>query len=390
VEREEAVVIGAGFAGLGTAAMLEKRGIPTLVLERSARVGESWRHRYDSLRLNTPRWLSTPPRYRIPRRFGRWPSRDHVIEYLEDYARELRLRIRYETEVRRIERRNGHWALSASDGDIETGTVVVATGYDHDPFVPDWLGREGFTGELIHASAYRNPEPYRGKDVLVVSAGNTGSEIAYELISNGAARVRNAMRTPPNVFPREWLGIPLNLVALTGEPGPLWMSDRIGFLLQRMIYGDLSPYGLPRSPIGFATNVKVRHVSPLIDAGFVQALKDGKIQLTAAVEAFDGPDVTLADGERIQPDLVIAATGYCRGLEPLVGHLGVLNEEGEPEHNGAPGDPRTPGLYFNGYRVRLSCQLGLMRIQAKKIAREVAMERKRAMAPIESRAPIPA
>jgi putative flavoprotein involved in K+ transport len=374
MERERAVVLGAGFAGLGTAAMLERRGVPTLVLERSSRVAESWRGRYDSLRLNTPRSLSTLPGHRLPRRYGRWPRRDQLVEYLEDYAREMRLRIRFDAEAQRIERRDGGWAASTSVGEVDARAVVVATGYDRNPKLPEWPGRESFAGELIHASAYRQPEPYRGKDVLVVSAGNTGSEVAYELVESGAARVRTAMRTPPNIFPREWLGVPLALTVRYADPMPLALTDRLGHVMQRMIYGDLGRYGLPKPPIGFASNLKLRHVSPTIDAGFVAAVKARRIELVAAVEAFDGSDVILADGSRIQPDAVIAATGYSRGLEPLVGHLGVLNDAGEPRHNGVPRHPDTPGLYFNGYLTALWSQLGPMRIEARRIARAIAGE----------------
>jgi putative flavoprotein involved in K+ transport len=374
MERERAVVLGAGFAGLGTAAMLERRGVPALVLERSSAVGGSWRGRYDSLRLNTVRWMSTLSGHRMPRRYGRWPARDQLVEYLEDYARVMRLRIRFDAEAQRVERRAGGWAVAIPDGEVEADAVVVATGYDHNPKLPDWPGRDGFAGSLIHASSYRNPEPYRGKDVLVVSAGNTGSEVAYELLQSGATRVRTAMRTPPNIFPREWLGVPMPLLAATSERNPLRVSDRLGWIMQRAIYGDLSRYGLPRSPVGYATNVQVRRVAPTVDAGFVEAVKDRRIEVVAALEAFDGADVILADASRIQPDAVIAATGYERGLEPMVGHLGVLNEEGEPAHNGVPRDPKTPGLYFNGYRTLLSGQLRLIRMQARKIARAIAGE----------------
>jgi putative flavoprotein involved in K+ transport len=375
---EEAVVLGAGFAGLGTAAMLEKRGVPTLVLERSGQVGSSWRGRYDSLKLNTPRAISTLHRYRMPRRYGRWPKRDDLVRYLEDYVRELDIRIQFDTEATRIDRVNGGWGVQTSRGPVETSHLVVATGYDREPKLPAWPGADGFTGELLHAASYRNPEPYRGRDVLVVSAGNTGSEIAFELVRNGARRVRTAVRTPPNIFPRQWLGIPLNYVAGVNERAPLSVADRGGWVLQRLIYGNLTRYGLPRAPLGFATNQKKRHVAPLIDAGFVEAVKSGEIGLVAAVEAFDGNDVVLADGTRIQPDVVIAATGYRRGLEPLVGHLGALAEEGEPIAYGAPAHPSMPGLYFVGYRVELAAQIRPSRIDGRKVARAIARERRRA------------
>jgi putative flavoprotein involved in K+ transport len=389
VRREETVVLGAGFAGLGTAAMLRKRGVPTVILERSDRVGESWRNRYDSLRLNTLRWMSTPPGYRIPRRYGRWPTRDQLVQYAEEYLRRMELEVRFGTAAQRIDRANGGWRVETSAGPLEARWVVVATGSDHDPKLPECSGIETFAGELIHAAEYRRPDAFRGKDVLVISAGNTGSEVAYELVQNGAARVRTAMRTPPNIFPREWHGIPLALTVRHADGLPLRVNDRLGHLMQRMIYGDLAKYGLPKPPIGFATNVKVRHVAPMIDAGFVEAVKQGQIEILPAVTAFEGPDVILADGSRIQPEAVIAATGYRRGLESLVGHLGVVDDDGFPTVNGAPGDPRTPGLYFNGYYPALWSQLGPMRIEARKIARAIArdLHARRGTTPGSAKAP---
>ena len=152
-------MIGAGFAGLGTASALKRRGVEAVVLERSGAVGNSWRNRYDSLRLNTLRWMSTLRGYRMPRRYGRWPTRDQIVEYLEDFAREEDLRIEFGTEAERVARSNGHWTVETSAGAIDTDAVVVGIGYDVEPKLPDWPGLEGFTGELIHASTYHNPAP---------------------------------------------------------------------------------------------------------------------------------------------------------------------------------------------------------------------------------------
>jgi len=378
MNEERAIVLGAGFAGLGTAAMLERRGVPALVLERSANVGESWRNRYRSLRLNTLRWMSTLKGYKMPRRYGRWPTRDQVIEYLEDYAREERLQIEFETEARRITRTNGGWTVETSAGALTAPAVVVAVGYDHEPFVPDWPGKQGFTGELLHASTYRDAQPFRDRDVLVVSAGNTGSELSFELARNGARRVRTAMRSVPNVFSREWLRIPEPVLAVGLDFLPTRVADRFASVSQRVMIGDLSDVGLAPATHGFATNVLERKVAPVIDAGFVEALRAGEVELVAAVEGFEGPDTILADGERIQPEVVIAATGYERGLDPLVGHLGVLGPDGEPTHNGAPASPAAPNLYFVGYKLWLRGQLPATSHDTRKVARAIARDLTRA------------
>jgi putative flavoprotein involved in K+ transport len=394
VSREKAVVVGAGAAGLAVAAMLERRGVKPLVLERADRVASSWRSRYDSLRLNTPRLTSTLSGYRMPRRYGRWPTRDDVIEYLEDYAHRHQIHIRFETELNRIERvdetasgstegSNGanasRWLLDTSSGEIATRFVVFATSHDANPKLPDWPGREGFTGELIHSAAYRNPEPFRGKDVLVVSARNTGSEIAYELAERGGCRVWVSMRTPPSVFPREWpLSYPLNYTTVLLDPLPNAVLDQAGFLTQRLIYGDLAKHGIPRAPLGVQSATKGRHVSALIDAGFVQALKEDKLKLVAAVGRFDGGEVVLADGDRLRPQAVIAATGYERNLPGIVGHLGILDEHGVPTLNGkairAREHPRASGLFFTGYYASSAGQLRFMRIDGRRIARAIARQ----------------
>jgi putative flavoprotein involved in K+ transport len=378
VNQHQVVVVGAGPAGLAVAAMLKRRGIEPLILERTDQVGSSWRSRYDSLRLNTPRLTSTLPGYRMPRRYGRWPTRDDVVEYLDEYARRHRLDIQFGTEVRRIERGNGasRWLLETSEGEIAARFVAFATGHDAEPKLPDWPGREGFTGELIHSSTYRNPEPFKGKDVLVVSARNTGSEIAYELATAGC-QVWTSMRTPPSVFPREWLGYPLNYSTVMMDPLPNVVLDRVGFLMQRLIYGDLAKHGIPPAPLGVQSSTKQRHVSALIDAGFVEALEQGKLKLVSAVERFDGTEVVLADGECLCPDVVIAATGYERNLPRVAGHLGILDEHGVAALDGQQvrGEhPAARGLFFTGYYASSAGQLRFMRIDGRRIARTIARQ----------------
>src|SRR3954449_7139042 len=116
MESREAIVIGAGPAGLATAAMLKKRGADVLVLERDAGVGSSWRKHYDRLHLHTVRWLSHLPGYKMPSRYGKWVAHDDVVEYLNDYVTAHNLDVRENTEVASLTREGDQWAVAATDG----------------------------------------------------------------------------------------------------------------------------------------------------------------------------------------------------------------------------------------------------------------------------------
>ena len=376
-EVADTVVIGAGAAGIGVAAELRRRGVErVLVLERAGAVGESWRRRYDDLRLNTARRLSAPRRHRIPAEHGTWPTRDAFVAHLEDVAARERLDIRFGVTVTRIDRGAEGWTLQTGAGPLHVRFVVVATGYDRVAHMPEWPGRDEFSGEVLHASQYRSATPFQGRDVLVIGTGNTGTEIATRLARGCAARVRVSLRTPPNIMPARVLGVPATFLARMNETAPAWLVDRGGFLIQRLAWGDLSRHGMQRAPHGVATELRVRSLGATLDRGFVAALKERRLTLVDAVEAFDGPDVVLASGARLRPEVVIAATGYRHGLEPLVGHLGVLKGEGRPVARAGDAHPGAPGLHFNGFLLPLSGQLPAMRRTSRRIARQIAKERR--------------
>ncbi|MFG2886898.1 flavin-containing monooxygenase [Streptomyces sp. NPDC048297] len=367
-------VIGAGPGGLAAAYALRARGVRAVVLEKSDRVGASWRRHYDRLRLHTTRRLSALPGLAMPRRFGRWVSRDDVVRYLEKYAEHHELEIVTGVEVFRIDRAaDGEgWLLHASGGrELTGGAVVVATGFNHTPHMPDWPGREEYDGTLLHAGDYRDAAPYAGRDVLVVGAGNTGAEIAADLAEGGAARVRLAVRTVPHLVRRSTAGWAAQYTGVLVRRLPVRLVDRLARPLAKASTPDLSAQGLPRPDTGLYSRVREGAI-PVQDVGLIDAVRKGKVEVVAAVEGFEDGKVALADGSRIAPDAVIAATGYARGLEGLVGHLGVLDGQGRPVVRGAATPADAPGLYFQGYTNPISGMLRELAIDAEKIAKAVA------------------
>lgn len=379
---EDVVVVGAGPGGLAAAGALRMRGVDPLVLDGAGHVGTRWRGHYDRLHLHTPRGWSHLPGYPIPKRYGRWVARDDVVRYLEEYAAHHALRLRFGERVRRIDRGpdgDAMWrvVLDGSDGEadraVDARHVVVATGYNHTPVVPDWPGADGFTGELLHARDYRNGRPWAGRDVLVVGTGNTGTEIATDLAEHGATRVWLSVRTPPHILARDRLGLPAQATGITVRRLPPRVVDRVAAVLAAVQEPDLSAYGLPKAGPDLYTRTLDGRV-PVQDVGIVAAIRSGAVTPVAAVESLERDEVVLADGTRLRPALVLAATGYRAGLEPLVGHLGALGERGLPTVRGSSRPETEPGLWFTGFTNPISGMLRELRIDGERIAAAIAAE----------------
>jgi putative flavoprotein involved in K+ transport len=280
--------------------------------------------------------------------------------------------VRTNARVRRIDSDGDAWMLDAEPQPLRAHTVIVATGYNGTPFVPDWPGRDGYTGELVHSSAYMNPAPFCGRDVLVVGAGNSGAEIATDVAEGGAARSRLSVRTPPQIVRRATAGIPAQLIGIAIRHVPPHWVDPISKAQRRLSIPDLAAQGLPRPEHGIRTSFISTGTTPILDVGIVSAVRRGLVEIVAAVEGFDGAEVLLADGSRIAPDAIIVATGFRAGLEELVGHLGVLGPRGLPTHT--DGEPVLPGLWFVGFTPTLGGQLREGSIAARKVAAAVSRD----------------
>jgi putative flavoprotein involved in K+ transport len=305
-------------------------------------------------------------------------ARDDVVRYLESYAAAHRLRLQLGTRVERIDRAADGWTLRLADGsELPARYVVVATGHNHTPALPDWPGADAFRGELLHASTYRNAAPYAGKRVLVVGAGNTGAELAVDLVEGGAADVAIAVRTPPHIVLRENHGIPSLALGVLFRHLPPRLFDPIAAAMRKVDIGDLTPYGLPTPDDGLYERILRDDAIPIVDVGFIDALKAGHITVVPAVVGFDGDRVLLADGSARPADVVVAATGYRRGLDQLVGHLGVLGPDGRPVVRGADTSPNAPDLWFTGYTNPISGMFRELGIDAKRIARAAVRRRAR-------------
>ena len=370
-----ALIVGAGPAGLAVGAVLRRANVPFTIVERSERVGDSWRRHYDRLHLHTPKRLSALPYRPFPRAYPRFPSRAQVVDYLTEYAREFGIEPELGRDVSRCVRGDdGAWQIITSAGTYRSRNLVIATGFNRVPNVPRWPGIEAFRGTILHSSEYTSSVALRGARVLVVGFGNSGAEIALDLAEHGA-RCTIAVRGPINVVPREVLGIPITMFALASRPLPPRVADRLNRLTVRLTIGDLASTGLVKSDVGPLQTIAERRRIPVIDVGAMARIRRGDIVVRKGVASFDGNDVLFADGARDRFDAVVLATGFTTGLPALFpDHPFVLDDEGVPCLSGHESAER--GLYFCGYDLTSTGMLRQIGIEAKQIGRGIAATRR--------------
>jgi cation diffusion facilitator CzcD-associated flavoprotein CzcO len=367
---EQAIVVGAGPAGLAAAAELGRARVRAVVLERGAAVGAAWRTRYDRLRLNTSRLTSRVAGERYPRGVGMFPTRDQFVAYLDDFAARHRLDVRTGVGVMRLDHREARWRVMTCGGALTADHVIVATGYARAPALPSWWAPEQFRGPLLHAADYREPSRFRHRHVLVVGAGSSGMEIAADLTDGGARSVLLAVRTPPNILLRTVGGVPGDPLGVALMKLPPALADAQTRVVGRLVLGDLSAYGLPAPEEGPFVRLERLGASPaVVDRQVIDSVKAGRIEIVAAVTALESHGARLADGRLARADAIVAATGYRCGLESMVGHLDVLDERGVPRVIG--GAEAAPGLRFVGFRP-VPGQIRCSSIEAARAAKAIA------------------
>jgi len=365
----DAVVVGAGPAGLATAACLKKRGIDAVVLEAGPDLATSWRNHYQRLKLHTVKRHSSLPGLPFPAEVPAYPSRAQMVAYLEQYAAHFQIVPRTSEPVRRIAPAGARLSVDSARARYDARVVVVAAGNNRVPN-PDRLpDQERFRGEILHSGRYREGAPFAGRRVLVVGAGNTGAEIALDLVEHGATPTLS-IRTPVNVVPRDFLGMPMQVTSIRLRKLPLAVTDRIGRVVSRLAFGDLTRHGLLRPELGPLSAIKLRGRIPLIDVGTIAAIKRGAIAVKPALARFTEGGAEFADGSAVELDAAILATGYRPGLADIVGVPGALDDDGYPRDWKAGG--AHPGLYFVGYEDVSTGLLREIALQAEAVAADVA------------------
>ena len=324
-ERTGTVVIGAGQAGLSTGYFLRRHGLPHLIVEAHQRIGDSWRRRWDSLRLFTPARFDGLAGMPYPAPSHSFPTKDQMADYLEAYASRFQLPVRPGVRVDRLGRRDGSYVVRAGDQVFEAEHVVVAMATFQRPRVPPFAAELDPAIVQLHSSDYRNLAQLAPGPVLVVGAGNSGSEIAMEAARAG----RDTWLAGRDVG-----HVPFRI---EGALGRVLVPVIFRVVFHRLLTVD-TPIGRKARPRAVAQGAPLIRVKPK-DLASRGVRRVGRV---AGVR--DGRPV-LDDGQVLAPANVIWCTGYHPGLSWI--DLPVFGPTGEPvqERGVAAGEP---GLYFVG------------------------------------------
>lgn len=333
-------VIGAGGSGLTAIKNLREQGFEVDCYERETSVGGAWNWRHDrspvyaSTHLISSRPLTEFPDFPMPDDWPDYPHHSRLLSYLERYAEHFGLgdSIWFGTEVVAVTPvGDGRWDVTtrSTGGGAERiqryAAVVVANGHNWSPKTLP-LDTSGFRGQVLHASAYKDPAQLRGRKVLVVGGGNTGCDIAVEAAQQ-AGTVWHSTRRGYWYAPKYILGRPadqVNAAALRWRL-PLWLRQWLYRRTLRLTVGDSARFGLP------VPDHRPYESHPVVNSQLVYYLGHGRIIPVSDVTGLDGSAVELADGRRVEPDLIITATGYLPRFDFLDPELLDIDADGRPD-----------------------------------------------------------
>ncbi|WP_136619994.1 MULTISPECIES: flavin-containing monooxygenase [Mesorhizobium] len=363
-------IIGAGPAGLAIAACLRQGGQDFVLLEKEQQSAPAWRRHYERVHLHTTKRYSSLPFAPFPRDYPRYVPRDLFADYLDAYAQRFDLRPRFGETVRAINRRGRSWLVDTTTGPLHASQVVIASGNNAEPLMPGFPGADAFKGKRLHSADYRNAMPFAGQSVLIVGMGNTGAEIALDLVEGGA-RPTISVRGGVHIVPRELLGVPIQMIGMAARLMPQRINDALFPIILDLALGRLETYGLRRPQQGMLQQIAVASRIPTIDIGTVGKIREGAIKVAPDIAEITEQGARFTDGKQGEFDAIIFATGfrpgYARLLEPGV----------QPGRSGVNASASDLGLYLIGFHNPVTGLLREISIEAEQIADDIRLRRNR-------------
>lgn len=319
IERVEVVVIGGGQAGLAVGYHLARARRSFVILDTNERVGDAWRKRWDSLRVFSPARLDGLPGRPFPVSGWYFPTKDELADYLEDYAAHFDLPVRTGVRVTRVSKPDQRFIVESAHGRFEADHVVIASGHEHTPSIPDFARDLDPRINQLHSSEYRRPSQLTGP-TLVVGAGNSGAEIALDLSRTHPTLLSGRLRRAP--------------VGPSRSP-----------LMTALIWPIVSHVLTIDTPIGRRIRSKMLHAKAPVERITEKALAAAGVERVPRAIGVRNGSPLLEDGRVIDVANVVWCTGYRTALEWI--DLPIFDEDGEPLQKRGVVET-TPGLYFVG------------------------------------------
>ena len=369
VKQTNTLVIGASISGLASSASLQKQGIDYIIIERQNQAAPAWRNHYDRLHLHTSKRFSNLPYKRFGRNIPRYPSRQQVVDYLDDYRKEFNINPVFNTEALSVKKEADYWITETTTGSFKSKHLIMATGAYGKPRPVDFKGIETFAGKILHSCEYKTGKDFAGQDVLVVGFGNSACEIAIDLYEQGS-KPSMAVRSPVNVIPRDVLGIPVLELSLLLNRLPPHVADVISAPLVNWLIGDLTRLGLKKKSYGPLEEIRRDGNTPVLDIGTIQHIRKGHIKIYGDIDYIEGKAIHFTDGKKEVFDAIVAGIGYCRDYAGIVDvdrsrFDDLLRCADKQKYFGRD------GLYFCGYWISPTGQIREIAADAIKIADDI-------------------
>ncbi|KAF5811146.1 putative indole-3-pyruvate monooxygenase [Helianthus annuus] len=368
------VIVGAGPAGIATSACLNLLSIPNIVLEREDCYASLWQKKaYDRLKLHLAKNFCELPHMPFPLSTPTFVPKNMFVKYLKNYVYHFNVDPLYQRSVESAcyDKRAQKWVVTAKNsvsGLVEeyvSEFLVVATGENSEGFIPNVYGLDTFKGLVIHSIEYENGKKFGDKDVLVVGAGNSGMEIAYDLC-NWGAQTTVVVRSPTHVLTKDLVQLGMYLLKYI----PCTFVDKMVLMLSKLLYGDLGSYGIQRPLKGPFLLKKETGRSPVIDVGTISKIRTGDIEVMPAIKDIQGDRINFTNDQERQFDAIVFATGFKSTVQKwLKDDGGLFNEKGMPKYKSPNHWKGENGLYCVGF-----ASAGLFGISndAKNIANDIS------------------
>jgi putative flavoprotein involved in K+ transport len=363
-ERIQTVVIGGGQSGLSAGYFLKQQGLPFVILDANARVGDSWRKRWDSLRLFTPARFDALAGLKFPAPARSFPTKDQMADYLESYARHFALPVRSGVKVQRVSREGRRYVVETSEKRYEADHVVVAMANYQVPKLPSFSTQLRPDIVQLHSMAYRNPAQMRPGRVLMIGAGNSGAEIAMEL-----SRLHQVVMSG-----RDTGHVPIRLDRFIAQTVVLPLLFRVIF--HRLLTVHTASGRKARAKM-------ISQGGPLIRVKPDDLQAAGVERVSRVVGVRDGLPV-LEDGRVLDVANVVWCTGFQPGFSWL--DLPVFDESGRPRQERGVAE-NEPGLYFLGLHFLYSMSSSMIHGVGRDAARVARVIRDRAQAEQDAQQP---